>query len=352
MKRPVVFVGSDHAVADLLDDIAAELRKRQVEVIRGRIATPPALTEYPREEWPALFGRSDAMVITVRTRVPRALLESASRLRGIVFPTIGTEAIDLADARDLGLIIGHGPTQENLIGMAESTVMLIAALFLDLPGKERMTRLNGPRPSLKAMKARLVRGKTIGLVGIGRIARGVAERLAPWNVRILAADPYVRPESLPRGIELVDLPTLLRESDLVSLHVTLTSETRHMIGMNELALMKPTAYLVNTARGNAVDEQALIQALHSGRLAGAALDVFEKEPLPTDSPLRELDNVILTSHIAGHVAEMHESFLDTALQNITRILEGELPLHVRNPDAIAAWKTRVQRMSEPLMHVS
>jgi D-3-phosphoglycerate dehydrogenase len=351
MKRPVVFVGSDYAVPDLMDDIAIELRKRQIEVIRGRMATPPALTEYAREEWPALFGRADAMVITVRTRAPRALLESAPRLRGVVFPTIGTEAVDLADAHELGLIIGHGPTQENLIGMAESTVMLIAALFLDLPGKERMTRLNLPRPTQKAMKARLVHGKTIGLIGLGRIARGVAERLAPWNVRILAVDPYVPPQTLPRGIELVDLPTLLSESDLVSVHVTLTDETRHMIGANELQLMKPTAYLVNTARGNAVDEQALVGALQNGRLAGAALDVFEKEPLPPDSPLRELDNVILTSHIVGHVAEMHESFLDTALQNITRILEGELPLHVRNPDAIPAWKNRLQHMSEPLMHV-
>jgi D-3-phosphoglycerate dehydrogenase len=310
------------------------------------------LTEYPREDWPALFGRADALVLTTRTIAPRALLEAAPQLRGIVFPTIGTEAVHLADARDLGLIIGHGPTQENLVGMAESTVMLIAALFLDLPGKQRMTRTNQPRPALNHMKAKLVRGKTIGLVGIGRIARAVAERLSGWNVRILAADPYVRPENLPKGIELVDLRTLLRESDLVSLHVTITDETRRMIGRSELALMKPTAYLVNTARGSAVDEGALVEALSSNRLAGAALDVFEKEPLSADSPLRALGNVILTSHIVGHVSEMHQSFLETALENLDRILKGELPLHVRNPDAIPAWRNRLQRISEPLAEVS
>jgi D-3-phosphoglycerate dehydrogenase len=125
-----------------------------------------------------------------------------------------------------------------------------------------------------------------------------------------------------------------------------------MIGATELALMKPTAYLVNTARGNAVDEQALIQALRSGRLAGAALDVFEKEPLPPDSALRELDNVILTSHIVGHVSEMHDSFLHSAIENVTRVLRGETPLYVRNPEVIPAWRGRLQRMSESLLQVS
>ena len=352
MKRPVIFVGGDHAVPDLLDDLSAELRRRQMEVIRGRMATPPAVTEYSRDEWPALVGRADIMVITVRTKAPRAMLEAAPRLRGIVFPTIGTESVDLGDARDLGLLIGHGPTPENYTGMAESTVMLIAALFLDLPGKERLTRSNLSRPPQKSMKAKLVRGKTIGLVGIGRIARAVVDRLAGWDVRILAADPYVSPESVPRGVQLVDLPTLLRESDLVSLHVTITSETRRMIGASELALMKPSAYLINTARGSAVDEQALYLALREGRLAGAALDVFEQEPLPLASPLRELDNVILTSHIVGHVSEMHDSFLATAVENVTRMLRGEPPLYVRNPEAIAAWRNRLQRMSEPVLAVS
>jgi D-3-phosphoglycerate dehydrogenase len=346
MKRPVIFVGGDHAIPDLLDDVAAELRARRYEVIRGPVAPPPAITDYPREDWHALFRRADAMMITVRTRAPRALLESASRLRGIVFPTIGTESLDLKDALDLGLVVAHGPTPENFTAMAESTVMLIAALFLDLAGKEKITRLNLPRPAQKSLKARIVRGKTVGLIGMGRIARSVVDRLAGWQVRILATDPYVRQQDLPKSVELVDLPTLLRESDVVSLHVTITDETRQMIGASELAQMKPTAYLVNTARGSAIDERALIAALQSGRLAGAALDVFEKEPLPKDSPLRGLDNVILTSHIVGHVAEMHASFLETAIENTTRILRGETPLYVRNPEVLPAWRNRLARLDE------
>ena len=127
-------------------------------------------------------------------------------------------------------------------------------------------------------KARMVRGKTIGLIGMGRTARGVVERLAGWDVRLQAHDPYVAQDAAPAGVRMVDLPTLLRTSDVVSVHVTLTSETHHMLGEAELRLMQPHAYLVNTARGGALDEQALYRVLRDGVIAGAALDVFEEEP--------------------------------------------------------------------------
>lgn len=348
MRRPTIFIGRDHAIPELLDAVASEMESRQYEVIRGWMAPPPRITEYPREEWPHLFGQADIIMITVRTHAPRALLEAAPHLRGLVFPTIGTEAVNLQDAADLGLIVAHGPTPENYTGMAESTVMLISALMLDLAGKERLTRSNLPRPAQKSMKARIVRGKTIGLIGMGRIARSVVERLAGWDTRILAFDPYVKQENAPKGVKMVDMPTLLTESDVVSIHVTLTDETRQMIGAAELALMKQGAYLINTARGGAVNEAALIEALRAGKLGGAALDVFEKEPLPLDSPLRQLDNVILTSHIVGHVAEMHDSFLATALENISRILRGEPPLYVRNPDVLPAWRSRIARLDSIL----
>ena len=352
MKRPVIFIGGDHALPELFDELAIEMKARGCEVIRGWAAPPPKPTEYPREEWPRLFGQADVIVITVRTRAPRALLEAAPRLRAVVFPTIGTESVDLADAQELGLAIGHGPTPENFTGMAESTVMLIAALFLDLAEKERLTRFSLPRPAQKTMKARLVRGKTIGLVGLGRIARAVVDRLSGWDTRIIAFDPYVSKEDAPDDVELVNMPTLLRESDLVSLHVTLTKETRHLIGARELAQMKPTAYLINTSRGGAVDEQALFDALQNNKLAGAALDVFDKEPLPPDSPLRGLDNVILTSHIVGHVSEMHDSFLHAAIENISRVLRDEPPLYMRNPEALPAWRKRLERLGRLTLEVS
>lgn len=347
MRRPVVFVGGDYAVSAILDDIAAQLRTRDITVIRGRIEEPPKITEYAPSEWPDLFADADIILISTRTRASRAMLEAAPKLRGLVFPTIGTDSVALADAMDLGLIIGHAPTPENFTGMAESTVMLMAALFLDLSGKERMTRQNLPRQQHRDMRARLVRGHTIGLIGMGRIARSVVSRLQGWDARIVAYDPYVAQSQAPEGVTMVDMPTLLSRSDLISIHVTLTDDTRHMIGAKELEQMKPNAYLINTARGGAIDERALIAALRSGKLGGAALDVFEREPLPADSPLRTMDNVMVISHIVGQVNDMHASFVNAALENITRILRNEAPLYVRNPDVIPAWQKRLARLDDP-----
>lgn len=342
--RPVVFVGRDYVLDQILDEIGRRLERDGCEVVRGCSAAPPAHAQYPREEWPRLFGRADVILISTRTHCPRDLLLSAPRLRGVVFPTIGTEAVDLADAQDLGVVIGHGPTPENFTGMAEACVMLIAALLLDLSGKERMTRLNLARPAPLEMQARLVRGKTIGLVGFGRIARAVAERLCGWDTRILAYHPRLERDQAPSGVELVDLPQLLSDSDVVSLHVPLTSETRRMIGAAELARMKPTAYIINTSRGPVIEEQALIAALEERRIAGAALDVFDQEPLPSGSPLRAFKNVVLTSHMVGHAREAQESFIPAAVANVQRILRDEPPLYLRNPAVLPAWRARIAHL--------
>jgi len=264
---------------------------------------------------------------------------AAPRLRAVVSTVIGVDTIDLDAANDLGLIVGHGAMPENFLGVSEATVMLIAALLLDLPGKSHLLRSNAPRPL--QLQARMVRGKTIGLIGMGRTARGVVERLAGWEVRLQAHDPYVTQEAAPAGIRMVDLATLLRTSDVVSVHVTLTSETRHMLGEAELRLMQPHAYLVNTARGGALDEQALYRVLRDGVIAGAALDVFEEEPLALESPLRTLDNVILTPHMIGHSRELMAALPPAAAENVLRVLQGEPPLYVKNPEVLPAWRQRL-----------
>jgi D-3-phosphoglycerate dehydrogenase len=330
----------------VLDGIAAELVASGCRVIRGQPPKPGGRSEYPQEEWPRLFGETDVMLISVRTHCPPELLRAAPRLRAIVFPTIGTEAVDLAYASELGLIVGYGPTDENFTGTAEATVLLIAALLLDLPGKQRITRLNLPRPTFSQMKARMISGQTIGLVGLGRVGRAVARRLQNWDVEILAFDPFVSRDSVPAGVQMVELPQLLARSDVVSIHVTLSKETQHLIGAAELAQLKPMSYLVNTARGGAVDDAALLAALQSRRLAGAALDVFSSEPLPLDSPFRELDNVILTAHMIGHVQNMHQSFIRAGVENISRVLRGEPPLYVRNPDALDFWRKRLAALAK------
>lgn len=343
-RRPVVFVGDDYSVGDILDRIADRLTADGCRVIREKGAGNGRMQSYEEDSWPRLFGEADVILISSRTHCPRALLQAAPNLRGVVFPTIGTDAVDLGDAAELGLVIGHGPVPENATGMAEATVMLIAALFLDLHGKERMTREHLPRPRPTALPARLVSGKTIGLVGFGRIARGVAERLAGWGVRIRAFDPYVDPATLPAHASLCDLDTLLAESDLVSIHVALTGETRRMIGRDQVARMKAGSFLINNSRGGAVDEQAIMDALRSGHLAGAALDVFEQEPLAADSQLRDVPNLILTSHIVGHSREANLASIPAAVENVRRILAGQPPLYTRNPEILDEWTARMRAM--------
>ena len=338
-NKGTVFVGADFILDRALNLISASLADRGYKVVRGPAQKPPVKTVFPPADWPRFFGETDVIVVTTRSIIPREILEIATRLRGVVFPTIGTESIDIEAAKDLGIVVANGATAENFNSMAEATVMLITLLSYKPYKSEQVLRENLARPTV--MFARMVMGKTIGLIGLGRIARGVVERLAGWHVHILATDPFVSQSAAPDGVAMVDLNTLLRESDVVSLHTTLTPDTHHLIGAAQLELMKPTAYLVNTSRGGVVDEAALYQALKKGRIAGAALDAFQKEPLPPESPLRELDNVILTPHLIGHTEEAIHAIPPTAVENVERILRGKLPLFITNPEVVPRWRERL-----------
>ncbi len=180
-------------------------------------------------------------------------------------------------------------------------------------------------------------------MGLGRVGSHVAQRLVNWDVRLLASDPYVSEErARSLGATLVDLPTLLAESDVVSLHASLTDETRLMIGEKALRAMKPTAVLINTARGEIADEEAVARALTEGWIAGAALDAFTREPLPAESPLRAVDaeRLILTPHNVSHSEAGRRANLDLALRQILAVGRGEVPAHCVNPEAIPRWRTR------------
>jgi D-3-phosphoglycerate dehydrogenase / 2-oxoglutarate reductase len=187
-------------------------------------------------------------------------------------------------------------------------------------------------------------GKTVGLIGLGRIGSHVARRLQSWDVRVLATDPYVDDAHFKAaGALRADLETLLRESDVVSLHVVVTPETRRMIGEKQLAMMKPSALFVNTARGEAVDEGALARALAERRIAGAALDVFEVEPLPAASPLRTIDpeRVILTPHDVGQSESGRRANLAMAIDTVLALGRDELrEACVVNPDVLPKWRAR------------
>lgn len=346
--RHTVFVARDFMMAEVLDDIEQRLLARGIEVVRGPEPSPGEKLVFPRERWQEWFGRAEVMMFSSRSVCSRELLAWAPRVSGIVNPAIGLETVDVAAASDLGIIVGHGATPENFNGMAEATVMLMLMLMYDPGAAEEVLRGARPRPTPKDAWARMMMGRTIGLIGFGRIGRGVAERLAGFRVNILAYDPFIGPDAAPPGAKLVELDELLASSDIVSVLVSVTPSARKLIGERELALMKPHAYLVNTARGEAIDEAALIRVLKERRIAGAALDTFEVEPVPADSPLRRLDNVLITPHMVGQTKDAFASLGPAAEENITRILRGEPPLYCKNLEALPAWRTRLMRLAHPI----
>jgi phosphoglycerate dehydrogenase-like enzyme len=283
-----------------------------------------------------MFSDVDVVVASPARQYPAELFEAAPRLRLITSPVIGVDTIDIDAASEFGVLVANCPTAENIIGVAEATVMLIVALLLNLKQKERSLREGHFRPR---HASHILHGRTVGLIGYGRIARNVEQRLQGWGVHVQAADPYV-----PGTLSLDDV---LRTSDVISLHVVLTSETRNMIGARELALMKPTAILVNTSRGGAIVEEALAEALDSGRLAGAALDVFQHEPIDMHNPLLrcDADRVILTPHAIGHNLETGPTGVQLAFDNIDRALRGEPPESVINYEIIPAWQRRMAMLT-------
>lgn len=338
MSKPRVLISNDW-ISDVLADALGSL---DVEIIRGTANVPPGPTVYAEADWPELFGNTDIALVSPITVISREMMLAAPKLKAVMSPVIGVESIDVDAASELGIIVGHGATPENFLGMSEATMLLITALAMQLPFKEKLLRDNAPRP--KVLTACSVRNRTIGLIGMGRIARGVVDRLQGWETEILYFDPYVEQGQAPAGAKKVDMETLLKSSDFVSVHVTVTDETKAMIGAEQLAMMKPTAYLVNTARGAALDEAAVYQALKNGTIAGAGLDAFVDEPLPVDHPFRELDNVILTPHMLGHSRDVMDSLPVAAVANVGNVIKGEPPLYTKNPEIIAQWKTRIAAM--------
>jgi D-3-phosphoglycerate dehydrogenase len=270
------------------------------------------------------------------------LIAAAPRLRAVNSVVIGIETIDVDACTAAGVLVANGAIEENFLGVAEATVMLILALGLDFNTKQRAMRETGTRPG--STRAVLLRERTVGLIGLGRIGRAVAERLRGFDVRLLGCDPYV--PAAPEGVTLVSKDELLRQSDVVSIHVMLNDETRAMIGPRELGLMKPTAYLINTSRGHIVDEPALASALNQGRLAAAAVDAFAQEPTPLSNPLFGVDpdRLILTGHCIAHSARLPDLLVDAAEENVLRQASGEVPEYVVNPGVIPAWQERLARL--------
>jgi D-3-phosphoglycerate dehydrogenase len=267
----------------------------------------------------------------------------AERLQLVIVPFIGVDKIDVAAATELGVLVANSPTPENFVAVAEATIGLMLMLLKRVKHNEGKLRRGGW--GAREDRGDYLFGKTVGIVGLGRVGSRVARRLAGWDVRLIAHDPYVSPGTAREvGVTLVDLSRLLAESDVVTLHPSLTDETRRMIGEKELRAMKPTAILINTARGEVTDEDAVARAVAERWIAGAALDAFTREPLPAGSPLRVVDpeRMILTPHNVAHSETGRRVNLKLALDQILALARGEAPAHVVNPAAIPRWRARAE----------
>lgn len=281
---------------------------------------------------PEMIAGYDA-VISLGVRYPAETLRAAPHLAVIARWGVGYDTIDIPAATAAGIFVAITPPAVRR-PVAEGIVALLLAITKRVPAKDRIVR-EGRWDLIPQTMGVALAGKTLGTVGVGNIGADLLHLLAPFALgRLLAADPYVSPErAAALGVELVDLDTLLAESDFVTINTPLTAETHHMIGAAQLRRMKPTAFLVNTARGPIIDQAAIISALREGWIAGAALDVFEEEPLPLPNPLAELDNVILAPHAIAWTDQMARDNSHIACGNVLDVLQGRPPAYPVNPVA-------------------
>lgn len=265
-------------------------------------------------------------------QISAELLRSAKKLRLVQLLTAGYDKIDLRLASELGLTVATNGGA-NAWAVAEHTVALLLALYKRLTHCDRAVREGRWRQAVTGFDTFEVAGKTLGLIGAGNIGRKVARRLAAFECSILYYDIVQAPDiEKDLGARRVSLEELLREADIISLHVPAVRETRGLINRQTLALMKPTAVILNTSRGAAIDEDALIDALKEKRIAGAGLDVFCQEPIPADHPILKLENVVLSPHTAGHAYEGWFRRTKFAWENIQRVAAGQPPLSVAQPE--------------------
>jgi D-3-phosphoglycerate dehydrogenase len=279
-----------------------------------------------------MIGRFDGLIVRSSTQVDAEVLVAAERLVVVGRAGTGVDNIDLDAATHRGVMVVNAPTS-NTVAVAEHTVALMLSLARHIPQANASAHAGmWEKPSFMGTE---LRGKTMGLIGLGRVGRAVAQRIQAFEVQILAYDPFVSPEVSRRfGARIVSLEELLAGSDYVSLHAPATERTRGMISSNEIALMKPSAYLINCARGDLLDQEALLEAVCAGRLAGAALDVFPEEPR-IDPALCENAQLLLTPHLGASTEEAQSSASLEVAQQVIDVLAGRPPSHPVNVTAIS-----------------
>ena len=290
----------------------------------------------PKSELMRAVQRHEILFCLLHDRVDAEVLGAGAKLKLVASMAITPDAIDVAEATRRGIPVTVIPpvVTEATADICFGLMLAVARRMLEA---DRLVRAGGyPGGQSNHLAGAAVSGKTLGLVGgKGRIGQAVARRARGFDMRILYTDEIPRPEiEAATGARRVDLETMLRESDFVTLHVPLTPETRGLVGAAQLAMMKPDAVLINTSRGPVVDQRALAEALKQGRPGMAALDVTDPEPIAMDDPLLALPNVIIAPHIASGSRATREQMAEMAVDNLLAALRGELPPNCVNPEAL------------------
>lgn len=275
---------------------------------------------------------ADALVVRSATKVTRMVIDAADALRVIGRAGVGVENIDVAAATRKGIIVVNSPAG-NTLAAAELTIGMMLGLARRIPHAHLSVK--GGEWKRSAFLGRQLHGKTLGIIGLGRIGTEVAKRAKSFGMNLIGYDPFLSADrAKDLGIESMELPGVYRAADFITIHCSLTHETRHLINRQSLGQMKRGVYLINCARGEIVDEAALAEALQSGRVSGAAIDTFEKEP-PIGSPLLLLDNVIVTPHLGASTAEAQVEVAVDIAQQVLDALAGRAPRYAINMPPIA-----------------
>ena len=322
-KRPkVVITDCDHPSVEIERKVFSEI---DLEFVLAYCNTEDEVIEAAQE--------ADG-IINQYAPITRRVIESLKRCKVIARYGVGVDNIDIKAATEYGIIVANIPDY-CIDEVSTHTMALILACargitLLDSKIREKKWDFTLAKPLFRT------KGKTLGLFGLGRIARAVAQKASGFGFKIMAFDPYV--SKVNREIKLVKFSQLLSDSDFISIHTPLTDETRHSFGENELKAMKKTAYLINTARGSIIDEEALYRALEKRWITGAALDVMEKEPPNWENLLPKLDNLIITPHVSFYSEESYIELKTKIAEAVCSVLKGKLPRAFVNPQVFKRGK--------------
>ncbi|MFC6825272.1 2-hydroxyacid dehydrogenase [Halopelagius fulvigenes] len=349
MKTVVTGNLSQSALSRLRDDLGLDVEYRPIEEREGRL---------PEDEFRALVEDAEILIVGYEG-VSERVIDAASDLRLVASTRGGPDAnvdIEAATEQDIPVLYAPGRNAVSvgdftwgeiicaMRNIAHAHHLLRTGTYTGTPqadaasGGERedVTWGMGRESPYVQLKGQELAGKTVGIVGLGAVGREVAKRASGFEVDLLGYDPYIDADTMGEyDTEKVELDVLLERSDVVTVHVPVTESTRGLLGPDEFEAMKESAYFINNARGAIIDQDALVEQLRSGGLRGAALDVYDMEPIPEDHPLLELDNVITTPHLGGATEEVIERHSEMVVDDIEAYLDGREPSHVANEETVS-----------------